>query len=408
MNFRLSFLALSILPAIAGEDLIPSAKSGLGDYSAKGGLDDYSAKRVIDIPKSSPPRSPWTFQYRISRRKAGAIKFDTGSSGLVVPGVFGANSFTTPPAIGPATGPFDRTYDNGFLRPGPRTPATGRTTDYGYDTPDQVQSDRLEFYADGGERRVITTSSDFSPTGWSDKEDWKNSFQLSLNKLSDFGNGWSIGPALQLSFTNIDGRQGGLNTLNATERRDIFDVRSTDQYDTTGLVLPTAPYLGSPGAVAPLVPVGPVNRTFDDTLRSTDIAVFSDSIEESLDVNLFGISIGADALYRSESRFYAGVGTGIVFNIVDWDAKRSDRLVQITNGGPPVEIASGDFRNSGTDLLFGLYLQGSVGYQINDSWSIEGNARYDWSESLRDSVGGSDFDVDLSGLSVGVGATFSF
>ncbi len=143
-------------------------------------------------------------------------------------------------------------------------------------------------------------------------------------------------------------------------------------------------------------------------MRSTDFAVFSDSAQESLKVNLFGISLGANAVYQSESQFFAGIGTGVVLNIADWDAKRSDRLIQVTNGGAPIEIASAGFRNSGTDLLFGFYLQGSLGYQISDSWSVEANARYDWNESLNDSVGGSDFDANLTGFSLGAGVNYSF
>lgn len=415
MNFRFKFayLALTALPVSAGEDALDySAKGGLdsskgGLESAKGGLD--SAKGTIDLVEP-PSRSAtrWNLGWGLSWRKIGSVEFDTGPTSLVVPGVFGSNSFTPPAGIGPATGLFDRTYDNGFVRTGPRTPATGRTTDYEFQTQDQDEGNTLRFQADGGERRIVTSASASAPTGWTEGDDWEISPYLSLSRLSDIGNGWSFGPSFHFSFTNVDGRQGGLNTLNATEQRDIFDVRAIDRFDTTGLLLPRAPYTGSPGAIAPLLPVEPANRTLEDTLRSTDTAVFSDSIQESLDVNLFGFSLGASAVYQMENQFFAGIGTGIVVNIADWDAGRNDQLVQVTNGGAPVEIASAGFRSSGTDVLFGLYLQGSVGYQINDSWSIEGNARYDWNESIRGSVGGSDFEVDLSGFSLGIGANYSF
>lgn len=417
LRFRFAYFALSALPLSAGDDILDSAKGGLGSAkdgleSAKGGLDSAksgldSAKDAIDLVKTSS-RTRWNLGWGLSWRKIGSIEFDTGTTGLVVPGVFGSNSFTPPAGIGPATGLFDRAYDNGFVRSGPRTPATGRTADYEFHTQDQIQGDNLRFSADGGERRVVTTASASAPTGWSEGDDWEISPYLSLSRLSDIGNGWSIGPSFHFSFTNVDGRQGGLNTLNANERRDIFDVRAIDRFDSTGLILPNAPYTGSPGAIAPLLPVEPAERTFEDTLRSTDTAVFSDSIQESLDVNLFGVSLGASAVYQSGNRFLAGLGTGVVVNIADWDARRDDQLVQVTNGGAPVEIGSAGFRSSGTDVLFGLYLQGTVGYQINDSWSVEGNARYDWNESLRDSVGGSDFEVDLSGFSLGIGANYSF
>jgi hypothetical protein len=398
LKFRFASFALSVLPVAAGDDVISSAKSGLD-----------SAKGVIEqIPPASGSKTRWTFGGGISWRKIGAIDFNTKATGLTAPGVFGNNSFTQPAGIGADTGAIARTYDNGFVKPGPRTPATGRTSDYEYQSQEQLQGNNLVMSATGGERRVIEQTAASSLTGWSEGDDWEISPYLSLSRLTDIGNGWSVGPSFNFSFTDIGGSRAGLNTFNANERRNIFDVRAIDRFNSTGLILPNAPYTGSPGAIAPLLPAEPAGRTFEDTLRSTDTALFRDSINESLDINLFGFSLGASAVYQTDGRFFAGVGTGLVLNIADWDASRSDQLIQITNGGAPMQISSAGFRNSGTDVLFGYYLQGSVGYQINDSWSVEANARYDWNESLRESVGGSDFDVDLTGLTLGIGANYSF
>ena len=412
-KFRFASFALSVLPVVAGDDVISSAKSGLDD-SSKSGLDFAksglnSAKRGLDrIQPAASSRNRWFFGGGISWRKIGAIEFNTGATGLSVPGAFGSNSFTQPVGIGTATGAIARTYDNGFVNPGPRTPATGRTSDYSYQSQDQLQGNDLLMSATGGERHIISQASASSPTSWREGDDWEISPYLSMSRLTDIGNGWSVGPALNFSFTDIGGRKGGLNTLNANENRNIFDVRAIDRFNSNGLILPNAPYTGSPGAIAPLLPVEPAGRTFEDTLRSTDTALFKDTIDESLDINLFGFSIGTSAVYQTDDRFFAGVGTGLVLNIADWDANRSDRLLQITNGGTPAQISSAGFRNSGTDVLFGYYLQGSVGYQINDFWSIEANARYDWNESLRDSVGSSNFNVDLNGLTLGLGTNYSF
>ena len=428
MNFKFRFasFALSVLPVAAGDDVIYSAKSGLGSAksglgSAKSGLG--SAKSGIGSAKSglgshqeiiaqiqplSAPGDRWNFGAGISWRKIGNINFNTGNTNLTAPSIFGNSSFTQPAGIGAETGAIARAYDNGFVNPGPRTPATGRTTDYSYETQDQLQGNNLLMTATGGERRVIDQPSTSSPTSWRESDHWEVSPYLSLSHLIDMGNGWSAGPALTFSYTSIGGRQSGLNTLNANERRNIFDVRAIDSFDSTGLILPNPPYNGSPGAIAPLLPVEPAGRNFIDELRSTDTALFRDSINESLEVNLFGLSLGASAVYQADSRFFAGIGTGLVLNIADWDASRSDQLIQVTNGGAPLQIGSAGFHSSGADVLFGYYLQGSVGYQINDSWTIEANTRYDWNESLRESVGESDFDLNLTGLTLGVGANYSF
>ena len=433
LKFRFASFALSVLPVAAGDDVIYSAKSGLGSAksglgSAKSGLGSAksglgSAKSGLGSAKSglgshkeiiaqiqplSVPNDRWNFGAGISWRKIGNINFNTGNTNLTAPSVFGNSSFTQPAGIGAETGAIARAYDNGFVNPGPRTPATGRTTDYSYQTQDQLQGNNLLMTATGGERRVIDQPSTSSPTSWRESDHWEVSPYLSLSHLIDMGNGWSAGPALTFSYTSIGGRQSGLNTLNANERRNIFDVRAVDSFDSTGLILPNPPYTGSPGAIAPLLPVEPAGRNFIDELRSTDTALFRDSINESLEVNLFGLSLGASAVYQTDSRFFAGIGTGLVLNIADWDASRSDQLIQVTNGGAPLQIGSAGFHNSGADVLFGYYLQGSVGYQINDSWTIEANTRYDWNESLRESVGESDFDLNLTGLTLGVGANYSF
>ncbi|MDB4785648.1 hypothetical protein OAG70_00060 [bacterium] len=412
LKFRFASFALSVLPVAAGDDVIYSAKSGLGSAksglgSAKSGLGSHQ-EIIAQIQPLSAPNERWNFGAGISWRKIGNINFNTGNTNLTAPSVFGNSSFTQPAGIGAETGAIARAYDNGFVNPGPRTPATGRTTDYSYQTQDQLHGNNLLMTATGGERRVIDQPSTSSPTSWRESDHWEVSPYLSLSHLIDMGNGWSAGPALTFSYTSIGGRQSGLNTLNANERRNIFDVRAVDSFDSTGLILPNPPYTGSPGAIAPLLPVEPAGRNFIDELRSTDTALFRDSINESLEVNLFGLSLGASAVYQTDSRFFAGIGTGLVLNIADWDASRSDQLIQVTNGGAPLQIGSAGFHNSGADVLFGYYLQGSVGYQINDSWTIEANTRYDWNESLRESVGESDFDLNLTGLTLGVGANYSF
>jgi hypothetical protein len=405
-GLRFSLTLLISVPALAGEGPVSSPKGVLDPTSPDGS----SAKGTLDFfpPAAAESKSRWTVGAGVAWRKIGRIGFDTGASRFQVPGVFGGSSFTPPPGIGAETGLIARVYDDGFIRPEPRTAATGRTTDYEYVDGSQIRTDHLMMSAGGGERRVVNSSSNSMATSWTEEDDWQVSPFLSLSRITPLGKGWSAGPTFHFSFTNVDGSRDGLGTLFASERRDIFDVRAFDRFDTTGLVLPQAPYTGSPGAVAPLVPVEPSSRTFEDTLRSTDLAFFNDSIRESLDVNLFGFSLGADAFYQDDDGFFVGLGTGLVVNVADWDARRSDRLFQVTNGGAPVEINSMGFRESGTDVLFGAYLQGALGIRLSDSVSIQGNVRYDWNESLRDSVGDSDFDVDLSGFSVGLSVNYFF
>ena len=190
LKFRFASFALSVLPVAAGDDVIYSAKSGLGSAksglgsaksglgSAKGGLS--SAKGVInEIQPLSAPDDKWNLGAGISWRRIGNINFNTGNTSLTTPSIFGSSSFTQPAGIGGKTGAIARTYNNGFVNPGPRTPATGRTTDYSYQTQDQLQGNNLLMTATGGRRVIIDQAAASSPSGWKESDNWEISPYLS-------------------------------------------------------------------------------------------------------------------------------------------------------------------------------------------------------------------------------------
>ena len=420
MNPRLglTILIVSVLPpasAFAGEGkpsakdaLPPSAKDALPP-SAKDALarSPKSGKGII-VPTPEPSQGRWTFGAGLSWRNIGAIDFRTGISRLTIPRLYQPSN-TPVPGIGPATGPADRLYDNGFIRPDAR--AIPRTTDYGYQTLDQIQGNTLVFNATGGEREDVDRATGAAETAWNEDRDWAVAPYLKLSYQNDLGDGWSVGPAIHLSFAEINGSRRGLNTILGREQRDTFDIAATDFYDITGLDLPRqVPYTGAPNIVAPLVPNGPTagSRLLTDTLRATDVVVWNDSIAESLEVDAWSISIGADAVYQYDERFYASVGAGVALNMASWDAMRTDQLFQQINNGPPEVISSSSESDLGSSVLWGFYLQAAGGYSLNEDFSLELSLRYDHTEELSGEVGNSSFDVDLSGFSVGLGANYSF
>ena len=118
--------------------------------------------------------------------------------------------------------------------------------------------------------------------------------------------------------------------------------------------------------------------------------------------------MGAEAVYQYDERFYASVGSGVVLNVTSWDATRSYQLLQQINRGAPAVISSTSASNLGSSILWGIYLQASGGYHLNESLSLELSLRYDHTEELSGRVGNSSFEVDLSGFSVGLGANYSF
>ena len=261
----------------------------------------------------------------------------------------------------------------------------------------------------GNGKRAWAPATSAAANSWSDDRDWEVAPYLKLSHLSQMPNGWSVGPSLHLSFANINGSRRGLNTILGREQREIFGVSATDTYDATGLNLPRiVPYTGAPNIAAPLLPTAPHNRVLTDTLRSTDVAVWNDSVSESLDVDTWSISLGAEAVYDRNDRFYASVGAGLALNVASWDAARSDQVFQQINGAAPVPVSSNRSSNLGSSVLWGLYLQSAAGVRVTENLSIEANLRYDLTEDLSGRVGNSSFDVELSGFSIGLGANYTF
>ena len=100
-----------------------------------------------------------------------------------------------------------------------------------------------------------------------------------------------------------------------------------------------------------------------------------------------------------------------LFSDTEYDNNNTTHYV-----GPTYSIA-GSHRNSsdsssassmGSSILWGFYLQTSSGYKLSEDWALELSLRYDHTEELNGRVGNSSFDVDLGGLSLGLGANYSF
>ena len=407
--------AKDALTPSAKDALAPSAKDALAP-SAKDALTP-SAKDASPLsPKSSkdiipaisrPPQGDWNLGAGISWRDIGVINFRSGISNFTIPGFYQPSS-TPVPGIGPATGPADRDYDNGFVRTDAR--AT-RTTDYGYEALGQIQGDTLVFNATGGERQDVSRTTSSSDSAWREDRDHVVAPYLKLSYQSDLGNGWSAGPAIHLSFAEVNGARRGLNTLFGREQMDTFDIAATDFFDITGLDLPReVPYTGAPNIVAPLVPNAPVadSRLLTPTLRTTDVVTWNDSIAESLELDAWSLGVGVEATYQVDDRFYASIGAGMVLNVASWDAARNNLLFQQVNGGTPTVIDSSSASSMGSSILWGFYLQTSSGYKLSEDWALELSLRYDHTEELNGRVGNSSFDVDLGGLSLGLGANYSF
>ena len=374
----------------------------------------------------------WSFSAGAIFRDIGDVSFRTGSrsQNLRLPSLVGRNrSSTTGTAVvgdadaPPLTGIVDRFYVDGFVRPDAGTARDGLTRFFSYDNPGQVRGDTLNytFSTTGGSQSTTRTAvssprSSFRSASWEDDSDFEAGPYIEASYLFPNHSGAPVnfGFNTSFSFINIDARQGGLNTFAQQQRSTTTTSRSgsigVDTFQLNGVIVPAAPFTGSPDGPGPVIPQAPTSRSFGGSSggsSSSQTATFFNRIDEELDIDLYTISLGPEVQVQ-HGALYASLGAGLAINIADFEASHRETLFVSQNGGKAREFESYDSRKNDTDFLYGLYIQGAVGVDLTKRLSLEGFARYDWNESLEGSVGPSSFDVDLTGFSAGVQLSFSF
>lgn len=353
----------------------------------------------------------WRFGGGLSYRATGVIRFNTGSisAATSLPLLVSPSSVSNP--FGPETGFADRTYNDGFVfqdtntaNPGALLPGT--TAFWGYNSSTQVVGDNLVFNGAG-------TSSVFSQmlagalsAGWSDYE-WSPSPSLDITAMIDLGKGWHLGASL--GFTTFHTGVGGSSSnFRATQQSQAFTHTVTDTYALQGVVPPGAPYAGvfNPPGPAPVIDNVPTSRVLTSTLTATQSGVFTNSIEESLELNFYVLSLGPVIEFQHD-RWVLGGSLGFAMNLVDWRATFKEELTGVSGAGV-IPAGRWEAESSDLDVLGGFYLQWQAAYAITPRlhWSVFG--RHDWMSSLSASVGPSSYKAVLDGFTFGTAVQFRF
>jgi len=175
-----------------------------------------------------------------------------------------------------------------------------------------------------------------------------------------------------------------------------------------------------------------LNGNLDSGIR--DISQRADAymhnrVTERLDADVYTLSLGPLAEVHTGPVFLQGA-FGLAINLVHFNADVREKvyiysdfddpvyLEAISNSGPAYlrdlredeEVLAEKLEdgNHGTKFLFGFYVQGLLGFQIAECWSVAGFVRYDWNENLEGEVGYSDFSMDMSAFSAGAQIGFNF
>ncbi len=352
------------------------------------------AKTPDDALPEPPP--PWRISAGPQWRQIGSLNFH-GSPQAGLPAV---NVKGNPPPVGDPGVVGNRTYSDGYVK----TDVSGSSTtwNWGYSNPAQAAGTTLSFHASGTILTEQTTSRSLN-TNWSDDPSGAGAF-VKLESPEMYRSG-SIGFGTEFGYSLTYGTSG--NTGEAFLGSLLSDLRSvsiTDRYDTTGVVVPLAPYAGTfngPGPVISNLPASRTTTTTGDSLITSNIA---STLSSHLTTNLHTFSFGANA-HEEIGQFRVGASAGLALNITSWDGSTNE---DVRNPATGAAVQSWYSHNSGTDLHPGFYLEASASVPVTERLSWVTSGRYDWSGSVHGNVGGSYFNLALGGWTLATGFTLKF
>ena len=295
----------------------------------------------------------------------------------------GSDFLALPSGVGSATATGNRTYDNGFVNIGSATPLTGLTTNFGYTSGPPQVGDNLVFSRGGGAAVGL-------PTGGRDDADVSAAPYLDFSYIIPIQENLEVGINLNFSFGELSGRFRSNVALSS--------VTTVDTFALNGVIVPSGNYSGPVGGAAPLIPNIPKSRQQNIVQTVTDQYYFKQ------DTDLYSLALGPDLRWMPMESIIVSIGAGVVLNIADWSAESNNPAVNPANADIIRNVAS----TNGQEMLIGLYLKATASYQIDENWGIESFFRYDWTENFEASAGATDFTVDLTGWSLGVGVSHRF
>lgn len=338
----------------------------------------HSQADPIDSPIIQPkPASPWSF----GAGYAPLLGMKAEFSGL--------GTFNRGFPEQPLGGGRDYDYDNGFVHVDSSGNLGGTTWNWGYDNASQYDPA-------GGGSISYSLSSSLADARTEDGGESGSGFEfftyydmgaamLPIGK--DSGATWGFRGGIHYARVDIG------NGADLTASTFVL----TDRFDLGGVVPPPAPYSGSFNGPGPLIGDSPVRTT------GTGAAALVTGTRD-LDVDLTTLSFGTYLeIPVSQSfsvLFEGGLNAAIASGTYAFDSATTIVGIGTTN-------SSG--RDSGTDILPGIYVGLSGIYQMTPNWAIQASGRYQYLDDFTLGANGSQAELSFgSTFLLSVGAIFTF
>jgi len=349
---------------------------------------------VNDAPIVNTPEEPQTFipvsgptnsamnRFLLSARIGFNIsgKFSGLGNGLFSGG-------TPTPRFTPDGDPYN--YDDGYLLTDSSGNAGGQTWYVGYDdSAAQISGNQL----------LLSRSTASANTPGADQDaDVSVGVALTYQRqLGRFEEGFAWGVEAGVNFQPIKFTDNGSYAATVTKVTDAYEFTPGT---TPPSATPGSPYQGSYGAPGFL---------FGDTIVGTSTqtipggAAFAGSHE--FDGDLWGLQLGIYGADRLSEHWHVSMSGGLALAVLAADVTWSEQAT-LPGGG----LASASGVGNDSEVLYGLYLGATVGYDLGKNWSVIGGMQYQYLSKYENDFSGRSVEIDFSGsLFVTLGISKSF
>ena len=385
----------------------------LGPTAGQPATEAQSAGQPPAMVVSKEDAGKWRVAVGVLYRRIGAQRFKTGSysSGYVIGDKSRDNHWVGPAGVEGINGSGDRRYDDGYVGSDDYTDLDSGTWNWGYDSGRQVKGNTIEFSGVDRVWREYSRQTTVTEGESSDSADTSGGLMVEAERYMLQTRYVDCGVKLGVSREQtFQASVAGMNTFDDNQRWETYEDRVVDTYDLsgTGITPDSAPYRGNRTDKGPVIDTTPMSRRgLGSELVSVETYRTYNSISESLDMDLSTLSLGL-SLKGKYRRVYVAGSMGPTLNLVEKDATYEETLYESANGGSPQMLQYWQDSSSGTEYLFGYYVQGEVGVRIYRGLQVGVFGRYDWLENVSGNVGQSRYEVNPAGGSMGgtVGVQF--
>jgi hypothetical protein len=351
--------------ASAQSDLWSSGSSSSDTFG--GDPDSYA---FIRIPSDT---DDWTRHFRIGAMVGMNISANFSEKGeFIIPGNNVANGI----------------YDDGYVRTDQTGNSGGLTGFWGYNNASQYNP------AGNGGSGTISMHSVTSYTLTTADNTKENGAPFAGFDMAYGDNlwywkharvGWELGfGLLPISIKNSSSMSATVN-------------QSTYTFDAGGIVVPTAPYQGGPSGQGSAISPTPLSTTSQTLQNETVIGT------RTLDVMLYTFRLGPSFYWDLTDDFGMSLGAGPALGIA------SERLDFDETIATPDGISHNRGSISGTDMVFGGYVNGALMYHVLDNADIYLGAQYMPLGNANLSGGGRQAELNLGGqIYVSIGVNWPF